>query len=312
MRNKKISVIIPVFNEEDIISQCINEIVQEAQSWNYAYEIIFVNDGSSDTTYDILKNECNYNSSIKVLNFSRNFGHQMAFTAGLDISSGDAVIVIDGDLQDPPHVMSKFIKQWEKGFHVVYGTRAERKGETFFKIFSAKLFYQLLNKLSDIKIPKDSGDFRLMDRCVVKKLNKMRERHRFIRGMVSWVGFKQTSVEYERDKRQAGKTKYPLKKMINFALDGIFSFSTFPIKITLFIGFLTILLSFTGIIFALISRVLTNGWVSGWTTLIIAILFLGGIQLMSIGVLGQYIGRTFEQIKERPLYIIQDTINIDE
>ena len=309
---RKISIVIPVFNEEEVISHTISSILKETSKWKYDYELIFVNDGSVDKTYDILKNKCTLNSNIKVLNLSRNFGHQMAFTAGLDIASGDAVIVIDGDLQDPPQVMIEFIKKWENGFHVIYGKRSRRKGETFFKKLSARLFYQLLDILSETNIPKNTGDFRLMDRRVVEELKTMREKHRFIRGMVSWIGFKQTSVLYERDQRPAGDTKYPFKKMMSFALDGIFSFSTVPIKISLFVGFLTILLSFFGILLALINRLLTNGWVSGWTTLIITILFLGGVQLISIGVLGQYIGRTFEQIKDRPLYIIQDTLNIDE
>jgi polyisoprenyl-phosphate glycosyltransferase len=309
---RKISVVIPVFNEEEVISDTISTLLKETSTWKYNYELIFINDGSIDRTYDILKDKCALNTNIKVLNLSRNFGHQMAFTAGLDIASGDAVIVIDGDLQDPPHVMKQFITKWENGFHVVYGKRSRRKGETYFKKLSARLFYQLLDVLSETNIPRDTGDFRLMDRCVVEKLKTMREKHRFIRGMVSWVGFKQTSVIYERDQRPAGKTKYPFKKMMTFALDGIFSFSTVPIKISLFVGFLTILVSFFGILLALINRLLTNGWVSGWTTLIITILFLGGVQLISIGVLGQYIGRTFEQIKDRPLYIIQDTTNLDE
>ena len=307
-----ISIIVPVYNEEELINNTVTSLLNEATNWEYEFEIIFVNDGSTDKTYEYLKKESEKNARIKILNFSRNFGHQMAFTAGLDFAKGDAVIVIDGDLQDPPSVMSKFINKWEEGYHVVYGKRIKRKGETVFKLFTANLFYRLLDYLSDINIPKDVGDFRLMDRIVVDKINTMRERHRFIRGMVTWVGFNQTSVDYIRDERLAGETKYPFKKMLNFAFDGIFSFSITPIKFTILLGTFTVVLSFIGIIWAILSRLFTQGWVSGWTTLIIAILFSGGIQLISIGILGQYIGRTFEQIKDRPLYIIKDKINLDE
>ncbi len=307
-----ISIIVPVYNEEELINNTVTGLLNEATNWEYEFEIIFVNDGSTDKTYEYLKKESEKNARIKILNFSRNFGHQMAFTAGLDFAKGDAVIVIDGDLQDPPSVMSKFINKWEEGYHVVYGKRIKRKGETIFKLFTANLFYRLLDYLSDINIPRDAGDFRLMDRIVVDKINTMRERHRFIRGMVTWVGFNQTSVDYIRDERLAGETKYPFKKMLNFAFDGIFSFSITPIKFTILLGTFTVVLSFIGIIWAILSRLFTQGWVSGWTTLIIAILLSGGIQLISIGILGQYIGRTFEQIKDRPLYIIKDKINLDE
>jgi polyisoprenyl-phosphate glycosyltransferase len=315
MKNNKdsfISVVVPVYNEEQLILKTVNSLLSEVSNWNHDYEIIFVNDGSSDDTFKILEKEALKNSKIKIINFSRNFGHQMAFTAGLDYSKGNAVIVIDGDLQDPPRVMRKFISLWEQGYHVVYGRRVNRKGESYFKLASAKIFYRILNMLSNIKIPKDTGDFRLMDRSVVNKLNLMREKHRFIRGMVTWVGFNQTFVEYDRDERSAGETKYPLKKMISFAFDGIFSFSTVPIRLTISVGIFAVFISMLGIIFAFVSRILTNGWVSGWTTIIISILFLGGVQLVSIGVLGQYIGRTFEEIKDRPLYIVQDMINMNE
>ena len=224
MKNNKdsfISVVVPVYNEEQLILKTVNSLLSEVSNWNHDYEIIFVNDGSSDDTFKILEKEALKNSKIKIINFSRNFGHQMAFTAGLDYSKGNAVIVIDGDLQDPPRVMRKFISLWEQGYHVVYGRRVNRKGESYFKLASAKIFYRILNMLSNIKIPKDTGDFRLMDRSVVNKLNLMREKHRFIRGMVTWVGFNQTFVEYDRDERSAGETKYPLKKMISFAFDGI-------------------------------------------------------------------------------------------
>ncbi len=309
---KIISIIVPLYNEEEIVKNTVIQLNKVASDWSEDFEIIFVNDGSSDQTYQILKGIAKNNKKIKIINFSRNFGHQMAFTAGIDFAKGDAVIVIDGDLQDPPEIMTKFIKKWKEGYQVVYGKRLQRKGENLFKLISANLFYRFMAILSDISIPKDAGDFRLMDRIVINKLTSMREKHRFIRGMVSWVGFKQISVEYVRNSRIAGKTKFPLNKMLKFALDAIFSFSTTPIKYTFYIGFFSTILSFSGIIFALLSRLITDNWVSGWTTIIIAILFIGGVQLISIGVLGEYIGRTFEEIKRRPLYVIESTFNIDK
>ena len=308
---KLISIVVPVFNEEQVIQNTINVLNETVSKWSFDHEIIYVNDGSTDGTSQILKQVSGSNPKIKVINFSRNFGHQMAFTAGLDYAKGDAVIVIDGDLQDPPEVMKEFIQKWQKGYNVVYGKRIKRKGETFFKLITANLYYRLMEKFSDTKIPRDVGDFRLMDRAVVDKLKIMKERHRFIRGMVSWVGFKQIFVEYVRNERVAGETKYPFKKMLRFALDGIFSFSTVPIKYTIVMGIITTTLAIAGIIYVFIARLLTDGWVSGWTTLIITILLIGGIQLISIGILGQYIGRTFEEIKRRPLYIVESTINID-
>ena len=250
--------------------------------------------------------------NIKLINLSRNFGHQLAFTAGLDYAKGSSVIVIDGDLQDPPEVMNMFIKKWESGYDIVYGKRLKRSGESFFKLLTSKIFYIVLDKFSDVDIPRDVGDFRLMDRKVVDKINTMRERHRFIRGMIPWLGFKETLVEYDRDSRFAGQTKFSFNKMVKFALDGIFSFSTVPIKYTIFLGILTVILSLGGIIYAFVARLLTDGWVSGWTTLIITMLFIGGVQLISIGVLGQYIGRIFEEAKHRPLYVIESTLNIEK
>ena len=309
---KLISIIVPLYNEEEIVKNTVIQLNEIASHWNEDFEIIFVNDGSLDKTYQILKEIAKNNKKIKIINFSRNFGHQMAFTAGIDFAKGDAVIVIDGDLQDPPEIMTKFVKKWKEGYQVVYGKRLQRKGENYFKLISAKLFYRFMATLSDISIPKDTGDFRLMDKIVINKLISMREKHRFIRGMVSWVGFKQTSVEYVRNSRIAGKTKFPLNKMLKFALDAIFSFSTTPIKYTLYFGFFSMMLSLSGIIFVLLSRLITDNWVSGWITIIIAVLFIGGVQLISIGVLGEYIGRIFEEIKRRPLYIIESTFNIDK
>lgn len=310
MKSKLISIVVPVYNEEEIVRTTYSRLKEVAGKWEDNYEIIFVNDGSTDHTLRILEEISDNNSPIKVISFSRNFGHQMAFTAGLDYAKGGAVIVIDGDLQDPPEVMTELIQKWKEGYHVVYGKRIKRKGETFFKRITANIYYRLMEKLSDTKIPRDVGDFRLMDRSVVDKIKNMRERHRFIRGMVSWVGFKQTFVEYVRDERVAGETKYPFKKMLRFALDGIFSFSTVPLKIVTQLGFLITLLTFLYIVYIVMNRILGHGF-PGYASIIVSILFLGGIQLLSIGLLGQYIGRTFEEIKSRPLYIVEKTINIE-
>ena len=309
---KLVSIIVPIFNEEEIIDEMISTIIDVASTWDYDYEIIIINDGSDDGSRKKIEKICKENKKVKLINLSRNFGHQMAFTAGIDHAKGSSVIAIDGDLQDPPTVMTQFIHKWESGYEVVYGKRLNRKGESLFKLFTAKFFYFILNKFSDVYIPRDVGDFRLMDRVIVDKIKTMREKHRFIRGMIPWVGFKQTFVEYDRNPRFAGQTKFSFNKMLKFALDGIFSFSTVPIKYTILMGIFTILLSLGGIIYAFVARLLTDGWVSGWTTIIITILFIGGVQLISIGVLGQYIGRIFEEIKGRPLYIINSTLNIEK
>ena len=308
--SKLVSIIVPLFNEEEIVNTTFSRLKRIAEKWSYDYELIFIDDGSTDRTFQILVEICENKPEAKAVSFSRNFGHQMAFTAGLDYAKGDAVIVIDGDLQDPPEVMSQFIQKWKEGFHVVYGKRIKRKGETFFKLITANLYYRLLEKLSDTKIPRDAGDFRLMDRSVVNKLKNMRERHRFIRGLVAWVGFKQCAVEYERDERIAGETKYPFKKMLRLAFDGIFSFSTVPLKFATQLGLFITLFTFLYIVYIVINRILGYGF-PGYASIIVSILFLGGIQLLSIGLLGQYVGRVFEEIKGIPLYIVERTINCD-
>jgi len=309
--SKLISIVVPLFNEKETVKTTVSRLKEVAEEWIYNYEIILVDDGSNDGTLQILRKLSQNDKLLKIISFSRNFGHQMAFTAGLDYANGDAVIVIDGDLQDPPHVMNQFITKWEENYDVVYGKRIKRKGETFFKLYTSYLYYHLLDKLSDTKIPRNVGDFRLMDRSVVDKIKNMRERHRFIRGLVSWVGFKQCAVEYERDERFAGKTKYPFKKMLKFALDGIFSFSTFPLKFASQLGFLVTLFAFLYIIYIIVNKMLGYGF-PGYASITVSILFLGGVQLLSIGVVGQYIGRIFEEIKDRPLYIVERTYNIEK
>ncbi len=309
MQPKLISVIVPLYNEEEIVKTTASRLVAVTEQWEEDYEIIFINDGSSDRTLLHLNAIVSANLKLKVISFSRNFGHQMAFTAGLDYACGDAIIVIDGDLQDPPEVMNDFIAKWKEGYQVVYGRRAKRRGENLFKLATAAVFYRMLNKLVDIDIPKDVGDFRLMDRVVVDSLKQMPEKHRFIRGMVAWVGFKQSFVEYEREARIAGETKFPFKKMLKFALDGIFSFSTTPLKVSMVMGVLITSFSFLYMIYVVVMKLLGYGF-PGYASLVVFILFLGGVQLISIGILGQYIGRTFEGVKDRPLYIVDQTINM--
>ncbi len=308
--NKKISVVVPCFNEIEIIESSYKKLIDfKKKIINYDIEIIFIDDGSKDSTRELLKDLIKNESGIKIIGFSRNFGHQIAVTAGIENSSGDAIVIIDADLQDPPEVIHKMIEKWESGYDVVYGTRNKRKGETWFKLTTANLFYKILNKLSDVNIPVNTGDFRLIDKKVSEVLKLMTEKDRFLRGMISWVGFKQISIIYDRDERIAGETKYPLKKMIKFAFDGIISFSTRPLQIAIYFGFFTSFFAFLGILYSIYQRFFTNQWIEGWTALFFSILFFGGLQLIFIGILGEYIGRIYIQTKQRPLYIIEEVIN---
>jgi dolichol-phosphate mannosyltransferase len=270
---------------------------------SFDFELIFVDDGSRDSTRSLIVEASINDTRIKLIGLARNFGHQIAVTAGVDASSGDAIVLIDADLQDPPEIISEMILKWKEGYDVVYGVRISREGESLFKLFTAKLFYRLLNRLSDVPIPLDTGDFRLMARSVVDTITAMPEADRFIRGMVSWVGFKQVALPYSRSERFAGETKYPLKKMIKFAIDGIISFSSKPLQLSIFFGFLTSTLALVGVAYVLAIRLLTTEWVPGWAGGLIATLFLGGVQLISLGILGEYVGRIYSEIKGRPLYV---------
>ena len=303
----KISVVVPVYNEEESIRECNNRLVDVLDNIQSDYEIIYVNDGSKDTSLTILKELAENNKRVKILSFSRNFGHQAAVSAGIEHSKGDCVVLIDGDLQDPPELINDMISKWNEGFDVVYGRRSKRNGETWFKKISAKIFYRTINKLSDIDIPKDTGDFRLMDRKVVDAFLRMPEKNRFIRGMVSWVGFNQVALEYERDKRYAGVTKYPLKKMINFAKDGIIGFSKKPLK---FIAKIGLFFTFLSILTIMLMCFLTGFKEYEWLLIINSVMFFTGIQIFSLGIVGEYIGRIYDEAKDRPLYIIADSINI--
>jgi len=303
---RTISVIVPCFNESEVIDHTVDELLSVTNDMSeYIFELIFVNDGSSDRTEEKLLAHSRKHHHIRTISFSRNFGHQQAVSAGLDASLGDAVVIIDADLQDPPIVIGDMIAKWQEGYDVVYGTRLSREGESVFKKVTAKLFYRLLNRLSEVPIPLDTGDFRLMDRQVVDQLVAMPEKSRFIRGMVSWIGFNQTSVTYERAARFAGDSKYPLGKMCKFALDGILSFSVKPLKLSILMGFLCSGIAFCMLIYSFYVRLLTDHWTSGWTSLFVSILFIGGVQLISIGILGEYIARIYNESKGRPSYIVK-------
>ncbi len=311
---KKISVVIPMYYEEEVAQECYNRTKKVLTNLeNFEHEIIFVNDGSKDKTLEILEKIAKEDKCAKIISFSRNFGHQAAVTAGLKFVTGDCCLIIDSDMQDPPELLAQMLKLWEDGNEVIYAKRKIRKGESAFKLFTAKMFYKILNGLSDVDIPKDTGDFRLADRKVIDVINSMPEHNKFLRGLFSWVGFKQTPIEYERQERFAGKTKYPLKKMLKLASDGIISFSTKPLKLIGGIGLISIFISFVILIYALLSYVFNwNDLTSGWTSIMVAITFFAGVQLVSIWMMSEYIARIYDDTKKRPEYIIDKKINIEE
>jgi dolichol-phosphate mannosyltransferase len=307
-----LSVIIPCMNEELVIRETCRRLIGVLGSADFKFELIFVDDGSKDATPEILRELQSEDSRVRAVRLSRNFGHQVAITAGLEHAAGDASAVIDADLQDPPEVLLEFIAKWLDGYDVVYGVRSEREGETAFKVWTAKAFYRIIGKLSDTEIPIDTGDFRLMDRRVVDALLSMPERDRFVRGMVSWLGFSQVSVPYRRAARFAGETKYPLLKMMKFATDGIVSFSILPLRLATWIGFLASGLSVLGIVVVLLERYFgVLGLVKGWSSTVIAVLFIGGVQLVCMGIIGEYVGRIYGEAKRRPLYIVRERMGFD-
>ncbi len=309
-----ISIIIPMYFEEKIVEACYSCLTQVMdREKDYDYELIFVNDGSKDQTLPLLLEKAEQDKKVKVISFSRNFGHQAAVSCGIDYAKGDALVIIDADLQDPPELIPKMVELWKEGNEVVYGKRKRRKGETWFKLITAKLFYRLLGWLTDVTIPVDTGDFRLIDRKVADVIKSLPEHNRFLRGLVAWIGFKQVPLEYEREARFAGETKYPLKKMIHFALDGIFSFSSKPLKLIINIGIVSVIVSLGVLIYSLIAYLSTGiSTVRGWTSLMVVVTFLGGVQLVSIGIVGEYIGRMYDESKGRPLYIVDTTCNVDK
>ncbi|MCQ2062438.1 MAG: glycosyltransferase family 2 protein [Fibrobacter sp.] len=297
-----LSVIIPVFNEEEIVAKTYEVLEDELK--NVEHELIFVNDGSKDRTREIVEGLIPAGSNNKIINFSRNFGHQAAFSAGLDKATGDAVVIIDGDLQDPPSLIHEMLEKWREGYQVVYAQRNKRKGETIFKRFTAYCFYRLIGKLTSIDIPPDTGDFRLMDRCVVDQLKNLPERSRFLRGLVCWVGFKKIGVKYDRAERTAGESKYPLKKMVRLALDGITGFSSAPLKLSFYMGIFAAIVGFAAFVWSILEKYLSPATtVPGWASLMTVIVFFAGVQLITIGILGEYIGRIYDEVKQRPLYI---------
>lgn len=312
---KLISIVVPCYNEQEVFGETykrLTETFEQLDKNKYHYEIIFVNDGSKDNTLEQIQNVIKQDPRVKGINFSRNFGHQIAITAGLDNCKGDAAVVIDADLQDPPTVILEMVKKWEEGYDVIFGKRRERAGESTFKLLTAKWFYRFINRLSDVDMPLDTGDFRLMDRNALDQFLRMRETYRFVRGMVAWIGFKQTFVEYDRESRFAGTTKYPLKKMLRLASDAILSFSNTPLKVATFVGFITSIIAFFGILYSLYMRLFTENFVEGWTLLMISVLLIGGIILLVLGIIGEYVGRIYGEIKQRPLYIIQDKLGFEQ
>lgn len=305
----EISVVVPCFNEAEGIDECHRRLTRVLRDVGLAYEVVYINDGSRDDTFALLQSIYAADPNVVVVELSRNFGHQAAVSAGLEIATGKAVVIIDADLQDPPEVVQKMVEIWRQGYEVVYGVRDSRAGESGFKLWTAKLFYRFINAMSDVEIPLDTGDFRLLDRKAVDAMLRLPERHRLLRGMCSWIGFRQYGLKYSRAARFAGNTKYPFRKMLHLAMDGIASFSTVPLRVLALIGFATAGLAFLGIVYSLFVRIFTHNWVSGWATLFIAMLLMGGLQMISIGIVGEYVGRIYTEAKQRPLYLARSVLH---
>lgn len=312
MSCKLLSVVIPVYNEAEVIGEMYRRLTRVASVLpDLDYELVVVDDGSRDASYPALLAIAQADPRLRVLKLSRNFGHQTAITAGIDVARGDAVVIIDADLQDPPEVIPEMIARWREGFDVVYGVRAKRSGETMMKVATASVFYRMLDRMTNISIPVDAGDFRLMSRRAADQLRAMREKDRFVRGLISWIGFRQTSVVYQREARFAGKTKYPFGKMLKFAIDGLTSFSTAPLKLATWMGYLA-----SAFAFVYLASVFVQKWlgktIEGWATIMVAMLFMGGVQLICLGIMGEYIGRIFTEAKQRPLYVVEEFVNGDQ
>lgn len=305
--NPVLTVIAPVYNEAGGIQEFYRQISEVGEQSGLPWELILVDDGSTDGSTGIIRKLAKEDAHVRPVIFARNFGHQIAVTAGLDYSRGDAVVIIDADLQDPPKVILDLIAKWKEGYQVVYAVRKEREGETWFKKFTASLFYRIIFRITDVKIPLDTGDFRLLDRKVVQVMNQMREKHRFLRGMSSWVGFKQIGVDYHRAARFTGTTKYPFKKMLKLALNAVTSFSYFPLQLATMLGFISALLAIIAIPVVIILRLINANFFLGQATTLIAVLFLGGVQLIFLGILGEYVGRIYDEAKGRPLYVTSET-----
>ncbi len=307
------SIVVPIYNEEGNIQKLYDRVSQVMDSTGESWELVTVNDGSRDKSFELLSALSQKDPRIKVVNFARNFGHQLAVTAGLHNTSGDAMVVIDADLQDPPELILDMIERWKAGYQVVYAIRQERKGESWFKLFTAKLFYRLIYQITDVDIPLDTGDFRLMDRKVVDALNSMPEHNRFIRGLTSWIGFKQTGITYVREAREWGETKYPLKKMVRFAMDAVTGFSYFPLQVMVYVSLVLGALAILAIpIIAILRLILGFQFLGGQVTNIILLLLVGAFQLFFLFILGQYVARIYDETRGRPLYIVAEKVGFDE
>jgi len=305
------SIIVPVFNEMGCLQELHDRLSKVLDSSGETWEVVLVDDGSHDGSTEKIIEFGKQDPRFRPVIFARNFGHQIAVTAGLDYTRGKAVVIIDADLQDPPEVILELIAKWKEGYQVVFAVRSEREGETWFKTFTASMFYRLIYRITDVKIPLDTGDFRLLDRKVVNVMNKMRERHRFLRGMSAWVGYKQIGVPYKRASRYAGSTKYPLRKMLMLALNAITSFSYFPLQLATYLGFIAAVVSILAIPVVMIGRLTVGQAFIGQATTLISVLFLGGVQLICLGILGEYIGRIYDEVKGRPLYIVNEDLTVD-
>lgn len=307
-----LSVIIPCFNEELVVEETYKRLTEIARKSGMDYELLFINDGSRDETFSILASLSNQDSAVKIINFSRNFGHQCAVTAGINNCNGDLAIIIDADLQDPPEVILDMLEiQKQENANVVYGVRKKREGENWFKLITAKCFYRTLNKMSEVQFPVDTGDFRLIDRKIIEEFNRLHEKNKYIRGLISWIGYKQVPCYYERKERFAGETKYPLKKMIKFATTGLLSFSKKPLKLSIWLGTISVISSLIYALIILILKLITpTSLAAGWTSIVLIVIFFGGVQLLTVGILGEYIGSLFDESKNRPEYIIKEKINL--
>ena len=302
-----LSVIIPIFNEEGNVNLLHERLRKVLEKQDLPLEIIFVNDGSHDRSIDLIYRLSEEFSDVRYIDFSRNFGHQMAVMAGLDACHGDAAVIIDADLQDPPEIIPQMLDKWQDGFDVVYARRINRKGESWLKLITARLFYRLLKRLTNIDIPLDTGDFRLIDRKIINWLRRMPEKNKFLRGQIAWLGFNQSEVTYEREKRHSGKTGYTVRQMLSLAIDGITAFSSFPLKMVTLFGFVCSILAFIVIVYALYSKYMWDDTVPGWASLMVSILFLGGVQMIGLGIIGEYLSRVHDNVRNRPSYVIKDS-----
>jgi glycosyltransferase involved in cell wall biosynthesis len=309
------SIVAPCYNEEKSLPELYRRLKEVMEQTGEPWELVLVNDGSADRTAELMRELRATDSRVHYIDFARNFGHQIAVTAGMDYAQGDAVVLIDADLQDPPELILEMIEKWQEGYQVVYAVRSERKGESWFKLVTAKVFYRLIYRITEVDIPLDTGDFRLMDRKVIEAIKQMKERHRFIRGMTSWVGFRQTGVSYVRQERFAGETKYPFRKMFRFAMNAITGFSYLPLQLATYLGFTIATLSGLGAIGVVIARLFgdpNNQPFFGQATTLVMVLFLGGVQLISLGIIGEYLGRIYDEVKERPMYVVNETVGFEQ